>query len=223
MYPTWITPVNGNIWCSHMEWILIFFTITISLWLSSENIALLRTSSAVREYPDVMKSNALAQRSGVFNNPSRSGSSPIHFSMVLHADVICSSLSLSVLVFLTSPWHVVSEEDSSRDGFVVVVRLLFLDSSNHKRSSSKESELSILLSTESSSLFGDDEPEVVDETSAGVWYCMAMVKGCCLCEVHTSINRWGEGQTFFWVMSAKNLRLQSKNHKRKDRYISSRR
>ena len=122
----------------------------------------------MREYPDVMKSNALAQRSGVFNNPSRSGSSPIHFSMVLHADVICSSLSLSVLVFLTSPWHVVSEEDSSRDDFVVVVRLLFLDSSNHKRSSSKESELSILLSTESSSLFGDDEPEVVDETSAGV-------------------------------------------------------
>lgn len=121
----------------------------------------------MREYPDVMKSNALAQRSGVFNNPSRSGSSPIHLSIVLHADVICSSFSSSGLVFPTSSWHVVSEEDSSRDDFVVV-RLLFLDSSNHKRSSSKESELSILLSAESSSLFGDEEPEVVDETSTGV-------------------------------------------------------
>lgn len=113
-----------------------------------------------------MNRSALAHRSGVLSNPSRPGSSPMHLRMVLHADVMSSSFSSSLLGFPTS-WHK-SDENGCGPSDISNVRFLFLESSNHNRSSSHERVPS--ESTESRSFFEVDEVET-DDTSAGVGEC----------------------------------------------------
>jgi len=66
--------------------------------------ALLVTVAVDCWYPLVRKRRALAQRAGVFSRPSRWGFSPMHWRIVVHADVIfcsfSSSLSFALLMFV---------------------------------------------------------------------------------------------------------------------------
>eukprot|EP00555_Chaetoceros_dichaeta_P011890 CAMPEP_0198272682 /NCGR_PEP_ID=MMETSP1447-20131203/54134_1 /TAXON_ID=420782 /ORGANISM="Chaetoceros dichaeta, Strain CCMP1751" /LENGTH=212 /DNA_ID=CAMNT_0043966015 /DNA_START=407 /DNA_END=1045 /DNA_ORIENTATION=+ len=120
-------------WCSQRECISMFFTITISPSYSSGGegkgggmgevrgeccccgscgcsscsvvkSALLVTVAVDCWYPLVRKRRALAQRVGVFSRPSRWGFSPMHWRIVVHADVIfcsfSSSLSFSLLMLV---------------------------------------------------------------------------------------------------------------------------
>mmetsp|Transcript_49839 Transcript_49839/g.92210 ORF Transcript_49839/g.92210 Transcript_49839/m.92210 type:complete len:217 (+) Transcript_49839:266-916(+) len=73
-----------------------FRTTTISLCASSVKTAPFVTSAHVCAYPFVKKRRAFAQRSGVFRRPSLSGSSPMHWRIVRHADAIFATLSSSV-------------------------------------------------------------------------------------------------------------------------------
>jgi len=59
-----------------------------TLTLTSLNTAPSTTSATVLPYPSVRKESALAHRSGVFNRPSLSGSSPTQRNIVLQASAM---------------------------------------------------------------------------------------------------------------------------------------
>mmetsp|Transcript_7525 Transcript_7525/g.11592 ORF Transcript_7525/g.11592 Transcript_7525/m.11592 type:complete len:211 (+) Transcript_7525:58-690(+) len=89
-------------------------TTTISRWFSSKTAPLV-TSLQLRLYPCVKNNKALAQRSGVFSNPSRSGFSPMHSKIVLHAETILSIFNPSESSFFACclSLFTISREDVS--------------------------------------------------------------------------------------------------------------